>query len=76
MASLDRSLSYITVRDYLNNLRIPHTIENGGKHPKVRFTNALGRNCMVVVSSSPSDQRVAHNARKQVMAQLALAPGR
>jgi hypothetical protein len=33
---------------------LAHKIENGGPHFKVRFTNAFGSKCLLIVSQSPS----------------------
>ena len=37
-----------------------------GPHFKVRFTNALGAQCLLIVSRSPSPQSAIHNNRAEL----------
>jgi hypothetical protein len=53
------------VEDALAALRaqgIAATVEHG-RHIKVRFTNAQGKRCLLVVAFSPSDRRAIKNSR-------------
>lgn len=44
---------------------IAYRVENGKRHPKVRF-RIRGRECMVVCSRTASDHRALQNARQTV----------
>jgi hypothetical protein len=41
-------------------------VSNGGAHYKVKFTNAHGKRCLLVVSRSPSNRNAAQNNRSEL----------
>ena len=58
----------LLVRDAIGILRqhgLAAEVEQG-PHLKVRFTNALGSRCCLIVSRSPSSQRAIANSRAEL----------
>jgi hypothetical protein len=41
-------------------------VKNGGAHYKIRFVNAPGSKCLLIVSQSPSSQSAIHNNRAEL----------
>ena len=51
------SAKFFLLEDAIETLRrhgLTPEVENGGPHFKIRFVNALGSNCVLIVSRSPS----------------------
>lgn len=66
MASVHRTPGYQAVADICNALGIPHTVEHGGKHPKVVFVYG-GHPFKIVISGSPGDYRAYRNSRSATL---------
>ena len=60
--------------DTLHRHGLAPQVENGGVHFKIRFVNALGSNCLLIVSRSPSRPSAIQKNRAVLKRLLRRAP--